>query len=315
MNFQRYFHFKKYRVNLTKSSKRRAQAMRGILLLIALVFLIIAAHSEQHAPAHAAGTQQVSDIEDLWMDLRIGEPLIELFNDAARGDDIARVDHPSQFDQLAGISAGRKMVIFKSVAETAELLPEMAADIDVIGYNLEHGPATPAEEQADPVGSIQAMRELADEYGLLLAFGPDHDFALSHGVEVAPHVDIFVLQIQRQQTNPDVVKEFVEPIVPQLRAENPDLQISVQVRTEGDIQALVDLVAGLEVELDGISILTRPDKVEEAEELVYTLRPEAAPPGFGTYTIYVVLVVAGVTVVTGWIVVRRRGEKTAETQG
>ena len=58
------------------------------------------------------------------------------------------------------------MVVFKSIAEAETLLPDLAQKIDLIGYNLEHGPATPAEEQADPVGSIQKMRLLADTYEL-----------------------------------------------------------------------------------------------------------------------------------------------------
>ena len=134
----------------------------------------------------------------------------------------------------------------------------------MIGYNLEHGPGTPAAEQADPLSSIQAMRELADSYGLQLAFGPDHDFALSHGVQLAPFVDMFVLQIQRQQTNPAVVADFVTPLVPQLRAANPALEISVQVRTEGDVPGIVALLDSLRAEIDGVSILTSPDTVDVA---------------------------------------------------
>ena len=85
--------------------------------------------------------------------------------------------------------------------------------------------------------------------------------------EIAPYVDIFVLQIQRQQTNPEVVREFVEPLVPLLRAANPDIQVSVQVRTEGDVPALIALLILLIDYLDGISILTSPDTVDVAQEL------------------------------------------------
>ena len=244
------------------------------------------------------GSRRGSSLAELWIDLRIGPPLIPLFEEVARDNDMARVDHYSQIGQLETISTGRKLVIFRSIAEAQEALPTLANQIDVIGYNLEHGPGTPQEEQDNPVASVAVMGALADTYGLQLAFGPDHDFALSHGVAVAPFVDIFVLQIQRQQTNPPVVEEFVLPIVPKLRTANPDLEISVQVRTEGDVSAIVALLETLhaQVMLDGISILTSPDTVDEAYELVYALRQDdpTEPPDGGTdRVIFLPTVLAG----------------------
>ncbi len=248
-----------------------------------------------------------ADVSDWWMDMRIGPPLIDLFNDAAQERDIARVDHHSQVDQLRAIENGRKMVIFRSIAEAEEILPDIADQIDIIGYNLENSPATPADEKADPVSSVSAMRALADQYDLQLAFGPDHDFALSHGVDIAPLVDIFVLQIQRQQTNPRVVAEFVEPIVPQLRQANPDLQVSVQIRTEGEMSAVVQMVRQLDAQLDGISILTSPDTVENAIDLVFLLRPDLAGllPGMGENESYLVLGAVALILIIGAFLARR----------
>ena len=235
-----------------------------IILCVVLLAFFTAAEAEE--------TQEIEMTADLWMDMLIGPPLVPVFNREARDDDIARVDHPSQVAQLEGVTNGRKLVVFKSLAEAQEYLPNLADKIDIAGYNLEHGPATPPEEQADPVGSIKKMRELADTYNLDLALGPDHSFALSHGVAMAPYVDYFILQIQRQQTNPPVVHEFVTTLVPQLRTVNPDLQISAQVRTEGDVQAIVALIDSLLPYLDGVSILTSPDTVEVAKELLFFLR-------------------------------------------
>lgn len=258
--------------------------------------------------ARSATAAQTLSIEELWIDMRIGPPIIPLFNETARGDDIARVDHPSQVDQLAGIDAGRKMVIFKSVEETEQLLADMADEIDIVGYNLEHGQTTPAAEKEDPVRSIQRMRELADEHGLQLAFGPDHDFALSHGVEMAPFVDIFVLQIQRQQTNPATVEAFVIPLVPQLREANPDLEVSVQVRTEGDVEGIVELLDSLKAHLDGISILTSPDTVDVAWELVAALRPYVTIPSQGgeRTALYILLALLAVGLLGAFFLRRRR---------
>lgn len=257
------------------------------------------------SPAYSAETQQATSVEDLWIDMRIGPPLIPLFNEAAKEDDIARVDHPSQVEQLAQITNGRKMVVFKSIEETEQFLPDMADKINIVGYNLEHSPATPDDEKADPVGSIQKMRQLADEYGLDLALGPDHDFALSHGVDMAPYVDYFVLQIQRQQTNPETVKAFVEPLVPLLRQANPDLQLSVQVRTEGDVEKIVDLLDDLNEHLDGVSILTSPDTVDTAWELTAALRPYVQVPSQGTEYWILIPVAAGLAAGGVYLLYRR----------
>jgi hypothetical protein len=233
------------------------------LVLFALLFFALVTSPPA---AYSAGPQQVSSLESLWIDMRIGPPLIPLFNEAAQAGDIARIDQPSQIGQLSEIEDGRKLVIFRSVEEAKQFLPDIADEIDIIGYNFEHNSAT------------QQMRALADEYGLELAFGPDHDFALSHGVQMAPYVDIFVLQIQRQQTNPGIVKDFVEPMVPQLRQANPDLQVSVQVRTEGNVDDIIQLLDDLKGYIDGVSILTSPDTVDVAWELTAALRPYVQNP-------------------------------------
>ncbi|MFN2205799.1 MAG: hypothetical protein ACK2UT_07795 [Candidatus Promineifilaceae bacterium] len=228
-------------------------------------------------PERPVSAFQVSSVNDLWIDLRMGAPLIPLYNEVARESDIARVDDPAQIGQLLATENGRRMVVFKSLAEAETSLPQIASEIDVIGYNFEANSATPSGELADPLESIRAVRDLADEYDLRVAFGPDHDLALAHGVDMAPYVDIFVLQVQRQQTNPQVVKAFVQPLIPQLREANPDLEVSVQVRTEGDTDQIIELLDSLKADLDGVSILTSPDTVETAEALVRGLRAPETP--------------------------------------
>jgi hypothetical protein len=178
------------------------------------------------------------------------------------------------------VPVGRRLLIFKTI-EDAELFgPRLQNDIDIIGYNLEYGPANSPKEQADPLGSIRRMRELADEYGMELAVGPDHSLALEAGAIMAPYVDIFVLQVQRVQTDPFTVREFVLPMAQQLRQANPDIQISVQLRTDGDPDQLTALIDSMKYELDGVSILTSLDTVAGAEALIHELRnppPTLAP--------------------------------------
>ena len=232
----------------------------------------------QKAPAQNGAEQLSAPLADLWLDVGLGPPLIEWFNQFARPDDIARANSIDQIGELDDITTGRKLVVFKSIKLAEERLPQIADRIDIIGYNLEHGPANPPDEQADPVDSIRRIRDLADQHGLQVMLGPDHDFAVSHGAAMAPYVDILVLQIQRVQTEPDAVRQFVVPVADQIKRANPSAQVSVQVRTEGDVKAITHLLAELEPQLDGISVLTSPDTVDTAVELVSAIRPSESSP-------------------------------------
>lgn len=239
---------------------------------IALIAFLLVLGTLPAASTYATPSTQVESVRDMWIDLSMGAPLIEWFNRTARSDDVARVENIAQIGLLDRVTVGRKLVIFKSVDEAERFVPEIADQIDIIGYNLERGPANPLEDQNNPVESVQRMRDLADRHGLLLAVGPDRDFALSDGPAMARYADMFVLQVQRVQTEPVQVRNFVEPMAAELREVNPDLEISVQVRTEGDVVVLVDLVASLQEQLDGVSILTSPETVAIAEDLVKELR-------------------------------------------
>ena len=255
--------------------------MRKIKLFLIVTLLL--SSFVPSVPARSAPPPQVELVSQLWLDVSLGPPLVEWFNQVARPDDVARVERVEEIGLLDSVTVGQKLVVFKSVAEAERLMPILANQVDVIGYNLEQGPANPAEEQADPVGSARRMQALARRYGLKLAFGPDHDLALSHGVAVAPYVDIFVLQVQRVQTEPETVRDFVLPLASQLRQANPQLEISVQIRTEGDVEDLVDLIDSMKSSLDGVSILTSPETIATAMALIMALQtrttsnPRATP--------------------------------------
>ena len=237
-------------------------------LLAGLLALLLSATADAQTPE--PGTR--------WLDISMGGLLVDWFNETAEPQDIARIENTVEIDRLLPlIRAGRKMVVFKSIAEAERFLPEIASQIDIVGYNLEHGPINDPDEQASPVESVQRMRELADEYGLLLAVGPDHDFTVSHGVEMAPYADIFVLQIQRQQESLETVQDYVTSSGEALLAANPALQLSVQLRSEGDPERLAALVDSLRPAPDGVSVLTSPESIATTQVLVEALRRLPAP--------------------------------------
>ena len=230
----------------------------------------------------SVSAKEKEDLSELWIDLSIGPPLVQLFNERARAKDVARVEHISQLDLLKDVDAGKKLVVFKSAEDAIRLLPHIHDEIDIIGYNLEHGPTNPVNEQENPVEYIQRLRDVADEYDLEVAFGPDHNFALSHAAAMAPYADYLILQIQKVQTEPDTVYDFVLPVLKGVRLANPDIQTSVQIRTEGNVDELLAMLEPLQDEIDGISILTSEETVEITEELMgelraITIKPTRAP--------------------------------------
>ena len=238
--------------------------IKQLILLLIFVPLIFAGQ---------AAADDDSELPDLWIDLSMGTPLVDLFNERAQPQDIARVEHISQLDLLENVTAGKKLVVFKSAADAMRLLPHIHENIDIVGYNLEHGPANPIFEQENPVESIQRLREVTDEYGLELALGPDRRFAESDGVAMAPYADYFIFQVQKVQTEPDTVYEFVEPLLQGIRQANPNIEVSLQIRTEGDVDDLLALLTPLQGEIQGISILTSEDTLSVTEEIMQRLRP------------------------------------------
>lgn len=247
--------------------------------LFKVIFILLILLFNTDVSVRAQPVLQVDSVSELWLDISLGPPLIEWYNQVARPNDIARIENINQLDLLDQVTAGRTLVVFKSIADAERLMPSLAGQVDIIGYNLEQGSQNLAAEQADPIGSARRMRTLADQYGLQLAFGPDRNFALSSGVEIAPFVDIFVLQIQRVQTEPNTVDGFIGPLIPQLRQANPNLEISVQIRTEGDVMMLGDLIDDQKQLLNGVSVLTSPETIEVAMALVSELQTRGQTTG------------------------------------
>ena len=90
-------------------------------LLLFCTILILFTSGVQ--PLSALAEPEEKTLDDLWIEVGIGPPIVPIFNNVARGDDIARVMHPSQIAQLDGISNGLKLVIFKSISEPNNICP------------------------------------------------------------------------------------------------------------------------------------------------------------------------------------------------
>lgn len=203
----------------------------------------------------------------------VTEPLLAWFNDTACAIDIASAKPPS-IEILAHVKTARRQLVTPAVIEAEALVPILADDIDIIGYDLEGWPQTPEDEQADPVGAVMRLRALADEYGLEVSLGPSRSFAESHGVEMAPYADRFVIQLQKAQDNPQAALEYALPMIARLRQANPSIEVAVVLRPDaGNIDALLELVDILGDNIDGVSVLGTPGAEAAVMEFVEGLNP------------------------------------------
>ena len=101
----------------------------------------------------------------------------------------------------------------------------------------------------------------------------DHNFGLSHGLKMAPHVDIFVMQVQLQQApeNHGKIYEYVNYMIPELekimKRENRNIEISIQLRTEENlsnaVQALVFDPKTKISKINGVSLFTHASTTHE----------------------------------------------------
>jgi len=199
-----------------------------------------------------------------WREMGITSPeMAAWFQKNAGPQDIARVDHPNDIGLIAGITVGRKMIIFKTVSQIKSFLASNPNGLDIIGYNLEAGQTNDPNELADPVGAAKAVRAVAQQYGKLVAIGLTKSLTNQYGPDMAPYAHIWILQVQKAQNNPSEVVAWVKPMSAKLKAANPNLEIGVQIRTDSESQVLGGLVAQMPW-LEGVSILTQRSDVQPA---------------------------------------------------
>jgi hypothetical protein len=219
---------------------------RGLLVAI-LAALILVLPSE---------AQEAASIYRLQFGMSVdSEELVEWFNANARFDDMAGVI-PENIHLLDGITGGRKLVMFPSIAEAEEVVPGIAEQIDIVGYNPEHWPLTPDDEQADLVAAAVRGRVLADAYGLEYALGPDLNFLDECGAEMGREARPDYLAIQLQTCLPVCAVCIANKYIPELQEANPGMGVSVVLKPSGDNNAeLMEIVVAVGGDVESIGMI------------------------------------------------------------
>lgn len=195
------------------------------------------------------------------------------FNRIARPDDIALI-LSGHMNLLPEITSGQVRVGFASWAEAEGVLPGIANRIDIVSYNPEHWEQTPAAEKENLPRTIQAAAEFAHNQGVKLMVTPDLRFASEYLDEIAPYADMIGLQGQRIQNDPQEFKVRAREMIQITRANNPDVQIYVQVgATQGTASEMLAAIQTISNEIDGISIWTNLQTFGIFQEFVSKIRP------------------------------------------
>ena len=95
------------------------------LLIAGLVLTSVA----QAAPAQQAGT-----LDGMSFGVYLSPPLVDWYNQVARPEDLGSIK-VAGVDLLGKITAGRRQIVFASAAEAEQMVPRLADQFEIIGYN------------------------------------------------------------------------------------------------------------------------------------------------------------------------------------
>ncbi len=170
---------------------------------------------------------------------------VDLILGPGKSDVFGKVNRPVQVVCIALALETHDARPFPGIRETIETLRKhgVAPGRVIIAYNperRERQAGTPTEEVDDLVASVRRARQMAQDYGAPLLVGPGLREMMQREhlyPELAKHCDIWMIQSQRLQLDPDTrapvdpaeYRVQVKRIVDSLRQGNPDLRIFVQI--------------------------------------------------------------------------------------
>jgi hypothetical protein len=138
------------------------------------------------------------------------------------------------YPQLEGALRVLVAPSFEKLADLAQSAEENSVPYDALGYGLERGRHTTAEELADLPASTQLGAELATQYGKTLVMGPGFGLMSEHESDypkMSAFADVWILQSQRLQIHPpgETYRQEVKRVIDLIRAGNPDIEIWVSI--------------------------------------------------------------------------------------
>ncbi len=181
----------------------------------------------------------------------------------------------------ADVTQGQVAYATQSWADMQSGLPTFPSQSTTVVLDLEHGPHTPASEQSDIVGTTAAASAAVHASGRKLALVPDAAFTQQYAAQLAPYVDIYMVQAQRYQGNLARFDSFVARATQQVKSANPNCQVWVHIQVasqQGPVGAFspdgaMAALQSLPSLPDGIVVWTFPRQDAATQQFMSLLRP------------------------------------------
>lgn len=235
--------------------------MNGVAIvgIIGLGALIV--KNSKRAPLHTPATPAPTSTQPVPSGNPAGLPFLfpvtsqtylTAVNPLAQSSDMVILES-TQASLLGSIAHARRGIVWKSAAAAEAVMPGLAGNIQIAAYDPEHWAATPASEQSNLVGTVQSFAAMAHSLGMLAVVIPDDRFAQQYGAQLAPYVDVLVLQGQHYQLDKGQFAGFIQPLVTAIKQANRNCLVYSQVETSnGTPQQMADAIGGVAGIIDGV---------------------------------------------------------------
>ncbi|GIU72278.1 MAG: hypothetical protein KatS3mg003_1757 [Candidatus Nitrosocaldaceae archaeon] len=149
---------------------------------------------------------------------------------------------------------GYKVATYFSIDEMNNYINILKDKVLYIAYNIEHN-LSPTNEVNDIVNSVKMASELAHKNGLKLMVAPSGRLTEIYAKELVRFTDVYILQYQALQSNPDDYEKYVKNIVTEIRKVDNNVKLVAQVSTlRGDVKSMIDSFNRVKAVVDGVTI-------------------------------------------------------------
>ena len=154
----------------------------------------------------------------------------------------------------AQLLPGSKTVTYASLPDIQNNIMQLKGKVSYIAYDIEKE-LSPAEELADPVGSVRSASKIAHDNGIKFMLAPSGILTEKYGPDFAPFVDVYVMQYQAYQKEPSLYKSKVINMANKLKTANPSIELITQVSTlRGSISNMEETFSSVSDHVDGVTI-------------------------------------------------------------
>jgi hypothetical protein len=165
------------------------------------------------------------------------------------------LSHPNEDNlqhtlQLSG-EHGVQYFSLAEIRSNTRLLKQLG--VEIVSYDLE-SEGSPLGDMRDPVTSVKLASTIVHENGMKFMIAPSRALTSLYAAEFAEYVDIYSIQAQSLQSQPNKYKKFVEETVMELTSTNPEISVTAQVSTDrGSLQSMKNSILSVEEVIDGVT--------------------------------------------------------------